>query len=275
MNNDNNFDINSIINGTPGSNPTNSIPNGAGTQNQFPGGVTQQPVNQMPQAPQVPFTTGVADNMDAVNNMANTEDPNAMVNENLKKVEIHEYKPPGKYQMFLLFVFFIFIICFALFLPEISSFINLYKSGKLNQVNEEITSGKVTCTLKSSTANLDMDYVRVFYFDNNSLNSAEFTLTTRGNPTEDEQTLTDLYNKCNILKEHAKSTNGLVVACESSTGKLVETQTYKYSSIDGDAIKSAFAEIGGTVPEFTDGEDIEKIEHNMSAAGYSCLKEKR
>ena len=274
MNNDNNnsnFDINSIINGTPGSNP-----NDTGV-NQFPGGVVQQNVNPNVETQQVPFTTGENIpnmNTDTINNMSSGDDPNAMINENLKKVEIHEYKPPGKYQMFLLIVFFIFIILFAVFLPEISTFINLYKSGKLNQVEEEITTGKLTCTLKSNTANLDMDYVRVFYFDSKMLTKAEFSLTTRGDATEDEKTLDDLKTKCEKLKEHSKYAGGFTVSCESSTGKVVETQSYNYASIDESEINSAFAEIGGTVPEFSNGEDIDKIEHSMNAAGYSCFKEK-
>ena len=107
-NNDNGFDINSIINGTP-SNTVNNTPNNAGVPNQ------------------VPFTTGVAENVpaantDSVNNMTSSDDPNAIVNEKLKKVEI-DYKPPGKYQMFLLIVFFLFaILCKYFFL----SFILLY-----------------------------------------------------------------------------------------------------------------------------------------------------
>ena len=258
-NNDNGFDINSIINGTP-SNTVNNTPNNAGVPNQ------------------VPFTTGVAENVpaantDSVNNMTSSDDPNAIVNEKLKKVEI-DYKPPGKYQMFLLIVFFLFLIGFALFLPEISSFINLYKSGKLNEVNEEITSGKLTCTFKSNTANLDMNYVRVFYFEDKMLRSSEFTLTTRGDPTQDEKTLDDLNEKCTKLSEHSKGVNGLNVTCKYNGGQLIETQTFKYGNIDEEEITSAFAEIGGTVPEFTNGEDIEKIEHNMNAAGYSCFKEK-
>lgn len=260
-NNDNGFDINSIINGTP-SNTVNNTPNN----------------NQAQPANQVPFTTGVAEsvpaaNTDGVNNMTAPDDPNAMVNEKLKKVEI-DYKPPGKYQMFLLIVFFFFIIGFAFFLPEISSFINLYKSGKLNEVNEEITTGKITCKLESNTANLDMSYVRVFYFEEKMLRSAEFTLTTRGDPTQDEKTLDALNLKCTTLSEHSKAVNGLNVKCEYDGSKLVETQTYKYASINEDEINAAFAEIGGTVPEFSDGEDIDKIEHSMNAAGYSCFKEK-
>jgi len=266
-NNDNGFDINSIINGTSSNNTNNNTNNDGGMTNQIPGGV-QQPTSR------VPFTTGGPESNGGItSNITTPDDPNGMINEKLKKVEI-DYKPPSKYQTFLLIVFFIFIIGFAFFLPEISSYINLYKSGKLNEVNEEITTGKLTCTLKTSTANLDMDYVRIFYFDAKALTKAEFTLTTRGDPSQDEQTLNELNSKCEKLKEHAKGINGLDVKCNYSDGKLIEEQLYRYSSINPEDLSAAFAEAGGSVPEFTDGEDIDKIEHNLNSAGYSCFKEK-
>lgn len=269
-NNENGFDINSIINGTPSNNSGNATPNinnsGVGQQNP-----SQVPLNN---GVGVNFANGInSATNDAINNMASVNDPNAIVNEKLKKVDI-DYKPPGKYQMFLLIIFFIFIICFALFLPEISSFINLYKAGKLNTVNEEITSGKMTCTLKSNTANLDMNYVRIFYFDNKQLREAEFSLTTRGDSTQDESELNTINKKCENLKVEAENVNGLTVSCEYNSTSITEVQKYKYGSIDTDKLSSAFAEIGGTVPEFSNGEDIDKIEHNMINAGYSCFKEK-
>lgn len=259
-NNDNGFDINSIINGGPSN---QNVPN------QVPGAAPQE---------QVPFTTGVAENVPAantaeVNNMTSNDDPNAIVNEKLKKVEI-DYKPPGKFKMFLLFLFFVFIIGFAFFLPEISTYINLYRAGKLNQVDEEITTGKLTCTLKTNTANLDMDYVRVFSFEDKKLKSASFTLTTRGDATQDEATLDALNEKCKKLSEHSKGMNGLDVICEYTDGKLVEDQTYKFANLNKEDLTAAFVEAGGTAPEFSYDEDIDTIEHNMNAAGYSCFKEK-
>ena len=252
-NNDNGFDINSIINGTPSNTPNNtSIPDQS---------------NVTPQS-----NISSADN-EAINNMTAAEDDNAMVNEKLKRVEI-DYKPPGKFKIFLMILLFIFIIAFVLFLPEISSYINLYKAGKLNQINEEITSGKLTCTLKSNTANLDMEYVRVFYFSDLSLYGAEFTLTTRGDPTQDEKTLDGLNEKCVKLNQHTKSLNGISVGCDYSDGKLVERQKFEYASINKEEIDSAFAEVGGTLPEFRNGQDITEIEKKMNSAGYSCLKEK-
>jgi len=256
VNNDNNFDINSIINGTP-----SSTPNNANVPNQT--SVTPQPTVQ-----------GISSTDDAaINNMTAADDSNAMVNEKLKRVEI-DYKPPGKFKIFLMILFFIFIIGFALFLPEISSFINLYRAGKLNQVSEDITSGKMTCTLKSNTANLDMEYVRIFYFSDLSLNRSEFVLTTRGDPTQDETTLDALNEKCMKLDQHTKGLSGVSVSCDYSEGKLVERQKFEYASVDSDQLDSAFAEVGGTLPEFKNNQDIGEIEKKMNSAGYSCLKEK-
>lgn len=257
--NNNDFDINSIINGTS-SNTTNV--------NNNPAGVT-------PQQDTSPFpNTGVSstDN-NAINNMTAPTDPNAQVNEKLKRVEI-DYKPPGKFKIFLMIIFFIFIIAFALFLPEISEYINLYKAGKLNQVSEEITSGKLTCTLKSNTANLDMDYTRVFYFTDLRLKSADFKVVTRGDPTQDEQTLDGLNQKCVKLSQSTKSLSGINVSCDYTDGKLTEHQKFEYASINVEEIDSAFAEAGGNLPEFKNDQDITDIEKKMNSAGYSCLKEK-
>ena len=259
-NNDNGFDINSIINGTP-SNTTNTSPD----SNQV--GVTPQ-TSTTP----LPDTISSVDNT-AINNMTAPTDPNAQVNEKLKRVEI-DYKPPGKFKIFLMIVFFIFIIAFALFLPEISEYINLYKAGKLNQVTEEITSGKMICTLKSNTANLDMEYTRTFYFFDLKLDSANFKLVTRGDPTQDEQTLDELNKKCVKLDQSTKNISGFSVSCDYTDGKLTEVQKFEYARINQDEIDSAFAEAGGNLPEFKNNQDITDIEKKMNSAGYSCLKEK-
>ena len=255
--NNNGFDVNSVINGTPnGTAPQNPVNTTVGYQ-------TSQPV---------PPVQG--QNINSMN-MNATPDPNAQINENLKRVQIDSnYKPPSKFKVFLLIVFFIFLIAFVIFLPDISSYINLYKAGKLNEVNEEITTGKLTCTLSSNTTNLDLDYVRVFIYTDKMLDRAEFTLTTRGDPTQDEATLDELNEKCQTLSTHVKSIDGVSVSCDYSDGKLVEKQAYTFANIDKEQLTAAFAEIGGTYPEFSAGQDIDSIEKTMLQGGYSCFKEK-
>ena len=53
----------------------------------------------------------------------NSSDANAMINENLKKVEIN-YTPPSKGKIVLLLLFFIALIGFIIFLPNINTLVS-------------------------------------------------------------------------------------------------------------------------------------------------------
>ena len=193
--------------------------------------------------------------------------------EKLKRIEVN-YKPPSKFKIFLLIVFFILLVAFVLFLPEISEYVLKYKSGQLNVVEEKITTGKLICTLSSNTANLDLDYKREFKFTDSSLDSAEFTLTTKGSPTEDEATLNAENEKCEKLKEGTKALEGVAVSCEYSDGKLVERQSFNYANVNAEEVDKVFNEVGAVNPDFTAGQDIDKIEKNMYASNYKCTREK-
>ena len=54
------------------------------------------------------------------------QDPNGMVNENLKTVEIN-YQPPSKAKVFVMMIFFFLMVGFVVFLPQITETIELYK----------------------------------------------------------------------------------------------------------------------------------------------------
>ena len=47
----------------------------------------------------------------------------AMVNEKLKKVEV-EYKPPSKFKIGLMLFFFVLILAFIIFLPEVTQYMS-------------------------------------------------------------------------------------------------------------------------------------------------------
>ena len=181
-----------------------------------------------------------------------------------------EYKPPSKGKLVLLVLFFIFMIAFIIFLPDISSYISMYKAGKLNQEAQKITDGKLTCTLDTNTTNLDKNYRLVFTFAANKLNALNYSLTTKGDATQDEKTLDDLASKCKILADYSKKINGVSVKCDYSDGKLVESQTFDYTTISEDDIDSVYAEAGGTNPQYKNGQDMDTIEKNMNASGYTC-----
>ena len=89
------------------------------------------------------------------------------------------YKPPGKFKIFVLIVFFFGLVAFIIFLPEIQAYVDEYVLGN-STANEEITSGKLVCKLDSNTTNLDKSFERIFSFQDKKLTSAKFVTTTKG-----------------------------------------------------------------------------------------------
>lgn len=203
----------------------------------------------------------------------NSNDDKGIINENLKKVEIN-YTPPSKAKTISMIIMLVFIILFVVFLPEITSMVNLYKASKNEEKKEIITTGKLECNLKTHTANLDIEYDRLFKYTDSKLESAEYLITTKGDIELDAESLNELNTKCNLLKENTKSMNGIDIKCTLTENKLIEKQNYKFANIVKEEIDSAFAEAGGTYPEYEAGFSIDEIERNMNAAGYTCVRKR-
>ena len=237
--------------------------------------VNPEPVvqNSVPVNPEPVVTTPVVENTTPQMNIpnVNTPDSNAIVNENLKKVEIN-YTPPSKFKIVVLVLFFIALLGFIIFLPDITSLINKYRSGVGGEKEEIITTGRLECSLSTNTANLDKNYDAMFRFTDSKLEKTEFVYTTRGDVTLDEETLDKLANTCKQLKENVKGMQGVTIQCNYSDGKLEEIQTFDLSVIDVEKLGSAFTEAGGTNPTYQYGQDIDKIESNMKASNYTCKR---
>ena len=191
--------------------------------------------------------------------------------EKFKKAQ-ENYKPPGKFKTFILLVFFALLIAFIIFLPEIQAFVAEYKSG--NQTVEEITTGKLVCTIDSNTVNLDKSVERIFSFTDKKLESAKFTTTIRGDITKDADALDELANQCNLIKQGVAGIDGITVGCEYEEGKIVEREHFDYKTFDIEKVRSAYTEAGGDVVEFEYGYDIDKVMTSMRQGGFTCNKEK-
>ena len=202
-----------------------------------------------------------------------TTDPNGAVNENLKKVEIN-YTPPSKAKTVELILFFIFMIAFIIFLPDITTMVNKLKAGKESDADQKITTGKLVCEFDTNTTNLDKNYRLVFGFSDNKLDSLDYNIITKGDPTEDADTLDELAERCKALKEYTNSITGVNISCDYSEGKLEEKQSFLYANIDDEKLNSAYSEAGGNNPQYTAGQDMDSIEKNMNASGYSCKRER-
>ena len=216
-------------------------------------------------------TTNAASNS-SVNTVSS--DPGAIINEPVKKVEI-DYKPPSKFKVFILVVFFILLIAFVFFLPEITSFVDKYRSGELNQSSEKIVNGKMKCSLSSQTDNLDKNYFITFSFSNNKLEKVQFSIATRGDINNDEEELDSLADACNKLSTTAKNISGITVKCNYSNGELVEEQSYDLKNINSDDLNAAYFEAGGNDPGYDFGQDMDVIESKMKASNYNCERSKQ
>lgn len=201
-----------------------------------------------------------------------TKEEGAVNNEEkLKKVEV-EYKDPGKANTVMLIIFFIALIAFVIFLPELQTLIAAYKAGPVQ--TEEITTGKLVCELSSSTVNLDRDIKRVFLYTDKKLQSAKFTTIIRGDATLDEAALDEFNAQCEQIKENVKSLDGVSVSCEYENGKLTEKETFEYETYKIEDVTAAYTEAGGTVLEFAYEQDIDAIMKSMRQGGFTCNKEK-
>ena len=202
---------------------------------------------------------------------ATNGDDGAVVNENLKKVEI-EYKPPSKAKTIGLIFLFVMLIAFVLFLPDISGIISRFQGGGELEEKEVITTGRLSCDLNNNTTNFDKYYEYTFTFTNSKLEKSDFTITTRGDASLDEKELNQLAASCKEIESLIKTMKGFSVSCNYSEGKLVERQIYDLQNVDMEQVSSAFAESGGSHPEYLYGEDINLIEKNMLSSGYNCRR---
>lgn len=200
-------------------------------------------------------------------------DNNAMVNEDLKKVEIKDYTPPSRFKVFVLLLFFAGLVVFIIFLPQISSYIRNYGSDKYEKVDEVITTGKLICIMDTNTSDLDKEYEFDFSFVDSKLKRTKYIEYTRGDSTT-ELALDELAEKCKTLKEETSELEGVSIRCEYSDGKLTETQTFELETVDEEELNAAFTEAGGILPSYKYEQDIDDIEKNMKASGYTCEREK-
>jgi len=206
--------------------------------------------------------------------IGNKEEDKVDNEEKLKTVEV-EYKPPGTFSTFLLIVFFVFLIAFVVFLPELEQSFSDYLDKKNGgPIVREITTGKLVCTLKTNTANLDKNYERIFNYENNKLKSSKLTTITRGDASLDEDTLTKLSDQCKEIKEGVEKLDGIQISCKLDADKLEEVEVFDYSKYDIDQVSQVYLDNGSSVLDLEEDADINIVMTTMRQSGYTCEKQK-
>ena len=187
-----------------------------------------------------------------------------------KKPEV-EYRPYSRVRTFAMFLFFLLILSFVLFLPDIQKLVDAYRNNDVEQNDSDIESGELRCSLKSNTATLDVDYYNVYYFTHYKLYKVELEKTTKGDPTADSSTLDSINNDCERLRQKVVGMNGVNISCVNMEGQVIERQNYDLSTLDVEALNSSFAEAGGTIVDYRDGQDIDSVRKNIESSGYKCM----
>ncbi len=259
--------VNNSVTGNIQQMPTNqNIP-----INQVTNEINNQNINT--QTPQnIPTQSQNVNNINQIQNN-NNESHNLHQEENLKEVKITDQNSSKKGNLKYILTFILFIVLFALvyFLPDISEYINLAIANKKAEKNNVvITTGTLKCKLENSDSKLDYSYLALFDFNDSKLTKLTYTITTKGDETVDNEDLEKLNTECKNLETHTSSETGIIVGCTLNRGSFTKKQIFNYKDIDTDKITSIYAEAGGIYPEYRLDENIDTIEKNMKASGYSC-----
>lgn len=170
----------------------------------------------------------------------------------------------GKFKTFLLIIFFIFLLAFIIFLPNISEYL---KTGKMTTTNSnQINSGTLICTTDKDNDETVISYQMDFKFTNKELINSTFNITTE---SEKEEIINSKYNECKNIEDSAKDLNGIDVSCTTSDNISTMIESYNYRLIDNNGL-TKFTEAGGTYPEYKYKENIYDIKQKMIKAGYDC-----
>ena len=194
----------------------------------------------------------------------------ARIEEHIKKAN-ENYQPNSKFTVILLVFFLIFIIGFTWFLPQIHNFVVKLQKGDFKKQEEiKITNGTLNCIYEKSSDAFDYTYEYDFVFSKNLLNSYKKITTTKGDAAIDRDKLDLLKNDCNSLKDESSNIVGITVSCNNESNSVKVTENIELSNFKSDSITSSYTEAGGEYPEYSLEQDMDIIEKNMKASGYTC-----
>ena len=172
-------------------------------------------------------------------------------------------------------LFFTFLLMLVLggtilFMPEISEFMRQRKEEQQGLSQPKITTGSLKCEHERNSDNFDLKIEYNFMFTDNKFKKLYYTSETRGDMNLDQKELEEFNNECLLLKDTTENIMGIEVSCKLLGGTLTKTQTLDYAKIDVEQALSAYSEAGGIYPEYKYLQDMDGIEKNMKAAGYTC-----
>lgn len=249
------------------------------------GYVERKPEEEQPKKkePRRPVVTSADMSENLVKYTSKKKDANILENQHMKEVQIN-YKPPGKFKMFLLFVLFICLFVVVFFMPEINEFISNARNNASSKDNttekqetsteEKDVSGTLTCSLESNDKTYDYINTYDFKYTNDKLEELNYTSTVKGDKTLDRVALTDVYTKCTNLQTELADTEGIVITCDYFEGTETTTQNFKYNTLNKENLTTIYKKYGFTIPDYDYNDDITSIQKTLKTSGYLCVDEK-
>lgn len=219
-------------------------------------------------------TAGVSNNsepLEVASIVSNDNVSNTNSTISSKKQEYTGYKEPSNGRFFMLFLLFGGLLSLIYFLPDISEYLAIVKAEK-QAGNTTITTGTLVCDFSNNDENLTYDYQLKFYYTDSKLEELDYTVTTKGDKTLDLDRLQKVYDECLVLSNNTRDLMGVSVSCKLNTSDVIQAQSLDYGVINIDSVTAAYTEAGGLYPEFENGQNIDTIERNMNASGYSCKR---
>ena len=182
---------------------------------------------------------------------------------------VEQVEKGGNGKLIVLILFFIALALIVWYLPDISKKIEELKSGNKPAQFEKIIDGTMVCKLETRTDTLTKSYEQTFTYSNNQLDRLKYVVESKG--TTDEVTV--IADQCEKIKDLAQTVDGLSVSCEGYETSVREVHDFNLQLLDFQSVNSAYIEAGGVYPaEFKHGDDMDKIEKQMNANGYECVR---
>ncbi len=262
---------NNVIKDTVNSNDSNNDENNKEENKDEVGKVSFVPANEGPIDASKLIQTDAQPKKDYLKEMEEKKEKLRLERE-AKQREKDEYQPVpvSKFKYFCLIMLFVFLFAMIYFLPDLDEYIAIIKNGKANTAEPEIRNGILKCSHSRTTDKLDIKYSASFKYQDNKLESLKYVIETTGDSNLDKDELNQLYLNCTSLKSITSSISGVDIYCSLEDGTMIEEQDLSYASIDLEKITSAYAEAGGTYPDFKHKQDIKSIEKNMKATDFTC-----
>lgn len=191
------------------------------------------------------------------------------VNEKTEKVEKTFTEDPhaGAKRVFGFFLV-ILIILFAVFLPTISDKVDEYKKKK---ENENLVNGYLRCKMMKNTDTIRVDYSQNYRFTNNQIINYTYVEEATGS-REDANELNSRDSMCRLLDQNTSENSKISVECNINSTSATMKQEINLEGLDKESLASQFSESGGTVPEFSYGDNVDTVQTSLQRTGYTCEK---